>query len=112
MSLSDEQELFLLDVIKLIPFAIAQGFKVTGGELFRTPEQQQLYVSSGKSHTLASKHLERLAIDLNFIKNGVAVYDKKMLQQIGDFWETLSPNNSWGGNWISFCDTPHFQRGR
>jgi len=39
MSLSDEQAAFLLDVCELIQYATKQGFKVTGGELARTPEQ-------------------------------------------------------------------------
>lgn len=110
MSLSQEQAAFLLDVCKLIPFASAQGYTVTGGELFRTAEQQKIYLDTGRSKTMNSYHLKRLAIDLNFLKDGAMVLDKTLLQPIGDFWENLSPQNSWGGNWNSFKDVPHFER--
>jgi len=81
-----------------------------GGELFRTKEQQKIYLDSGKSKTINSKHLLNLAIDLNFFNlEGELTYKKKDLQWIGDFWESLNDKNEWGGNW-KFLDTPHFQR--
>ena len=52
MSLSDEQAAFLLDACKLIQYATDQGFKVTGGELARTPEQQAIYFKTGRSKTM------------------------------------------------------------
>jgi hypothetical protein len=68
MSLSTEQAAFLLDACKLIQYATEQGFKVTGGELSRTPEQQALHVKAGRSKTMRSLHLKRCAIDLNFFQ--------------------------------------------
>jgi peptidoglycan L-alanyl-D-glutamate endopeptidase CwlK len=110
MSLVQEQQLFLLDACRLIAFATKQGFVVTGGELFRTTEQQEIYVKTGRSKTMNSNHLKRCAIDLNFFKSGELVYDKKVLQPLGDYWESLNKKNSWGGNWNSFKDVPHFER--
>lgn len=110
MSLVTEQAAFLLDVCKLVVYASDEGFQVTGGELFRTAEQQAIYVKTGKSKTMNSNHLKRLAIDLNFILAGELCYDKAKLQDIGNYWEKLSPKNSWGGNWNSFKDMPHFER--
>lgn len=110
MSLVREQAAFLLDVCKLIEFATAQGFTVTGGELFRTAEQQAIYVKTGRSKTMNSIHLKRCAIDLNFFKDGKLTYDVATLKPIGDFWESLDPKNNWGGNWKSFKDVPHFER--
>ena len=116
MSLVAEQNLFLLDVAKLIQESERLSFVVTGGELFRTPEQQAIYIKTGRSKTLASKHLQRLAIDLNFFRKDASgelklVYDIPQLKPLGDFWEALSPGkNSWGGNWKSFKDVPHFER--
>ena len=110
MSLSAEQAAFLLDVCKLVPYATSLGFTVTGGELQRTPEQQKIYVQTGKSRTMDSKHLKKLAIDLNFIKDGKLVYDVKQLEPIGEFWQSLSPKNSAGMFWKSFKDVPHFER--
>jgi len=54
MSLSREQAAFLLDMCKLIQYATEQGFMVTGGELARTPEQQAIYVKTGRSKTMNS----------------------------------------------------------
>ena len=110
MSLVAEQAAFLLDVCKLIQYATEQGFVVTGGELARTVEQQQIYVKSGRSKTMNSIHLKRCAIDLNFFKDGKLTYDIKALTPVGVYWEGLHPKNQWGGFWKSFKDVPHFQR--
>jgi len=110
LPLVPQQHAFLQDVAKLIVFAAEQGFYVTGGELFRTPEQQQIYVSTGRSKTMNSNHLRRLAIDLNFIKDGKLIYDIPMLTPIGEYWQSLSSKNSAGMFWKSFKDVPHFER--
>lgn len=110
MNLRTEQAFFLLDFIKLIEFAISKGFSVTAGELLRPVEMQEIYVKTGRSKTMNSLHLKKLAGDLNFFLNGKYVCEKEALQEVGDFWESLSPKNSWGGNWSSFKDVPHFER--
>ncbi len=110
MSLVAEQAQFLKHICFLLAKAEALGFVVTAGEAFRTPEQQAIYVQTGRSKTMQSNHLRRCAMDFNFFKDGVLVWDKRVLQPLGDFWETLDPKNSWGGNWNSFKDVPHFER--
>lgn len=110
MSLSDEQAAFLLDACKLIRMATDLGYKVTGGELWRTQEQQEIYYKAGKSKTMQSNHMRRLAIDLNFLKDGALVSDKATLEPVGKFWEALDPKNRWGGHFVGFTDTPHFER--
>jgi hypothetical protein len=118
MNLVAEQNAFLLDFAKLINYIdnTDDGMLITGGELWRTPEQQKIYFDSGKSKTMNSNHLRRLAVDLNFIKNGIVIYDKEALQRYGDYWESLNPANRWGGNfpkWFpgsTFTDCPHFER--
>ena len=110
MSMVAEQSAFLLDACKLITKATELGFTVTGGELYRTTEQQEIYMKTGKTKTMASNHLKRCAIDLNFFKDGKLVYDIPTLKPVGDYWESLNPRNSWGGNWSSFKDVPHFER--
>ena len=110
MSKVTEQWEFLQDVAKLIEKAKQLGITLTGGELYRTLEQQAIYLKSGKSKTSKSKHLERLAIDFNFFVNGQLTYDKKTIQPLGDYWESLNTANRWGGNFTSFIDTPHFER--
>lgn len=115
MSLSDKQWEFLQDIAKLIIRAEELGYKLTGGELYRTIEQQKIYMDSGKSKTMNSKHLRKLAIDLNFfIKDStgkwVLTFDLDKIEPLGEYWESLNPNNKWGGHFNSFKDAPHFER--
>lgn len=110
MSLVAEQAAFLLDVCRLVTKATELGFVVTGGELWRTPEQQAVYVKTGRSKTMASNHLRRLAVDLNFFRDGVLVSSKAELKTLGDYWQSLNAKNRWGGYFTSLLDTPHFER--
>jgi hypothetical protein len=111
MSRVSEQAAFLLDVCKLVQKAAEIGFVVTGGELWRTPDQQAIYVKTGRSKTMNSLHIDRRAVDLNFFVDGKPVYDKTTLAPLGAYWESLNPLNSWGGNGTSIVDVPHFSRG-
>ena len=111
MSNITEQAAFLLDVTRLIQKATDVGFVITAGELYRTPEQQEIYVKTGRSRTMNSLHLQRRAVDLNFFWEGKLTYDKNILTPLGAYWESLHPLNSWGGNGVKFVDTPHFSRG-
>ena len=110
MSLVADQAAFLLDACKLVDFATRNGFVVTGGELFRTAEQQAIYLQTGRSKTMRSNHLVRCAIDLNFFKDGRLVWDREALALIGAYWESLNPQNRWGGNFKTLVDVPHFER--
>lgn len=110
MSLVTEQAAFLLDVCKLIEEATLMGFVVTGGELSRTPEQQAIYVKTGRSKTMNSIHLKRCAIDLNFFKDGKIVWNRKIIEPLGIYWESLHPKNRWGGYFSNLVDCPHFER--
>lgn len=122
MSLSDQQYKFSKDIIQLLVFALAKGWKFTFGEAERPEEMQKLYLEEEKTTVRHSLHQDRLAIDINFFKpvknkhsslTGFAyTTNKKDLQEIGDFWESLDNRNEWGGNWESFLDTPHFQRNK
>lgn len=110
MSLTDKQWRFLQDVAKLIQKAEELNIKLTGGELYRTSYQQEEYLRTGQSKTMKSKHLSRLAIDFNFFdQEGSLTYDKDYVQPLGDYWESLTEGNQWGGNWSNFKDVPHFQ---
>ena len=113
MALSDKQWDFLKDVAMLIYYIESQGWKATGGELWRPQVMQDYYLEEGKSTVRYSNHQDRLAIDLNFFNpDGDLTYDKDELQMFGDFWESLHPDNEWGGNWKTFLDCPHFQRNK
>jgi len=110
MSKIPEQAEFLLDFCALIQKATSLGFTVTAGELLRPIEMQEIYVRTGRSLTMRGKHLEKLAGDLNFFIAGKYITSKEVLQPLGDYWEELDPKNSWGGNWNSIKDMPHFER--
>lgn len=106
MSLGAEQELFTRDLVKLLNKAFELGYEVRMGEVQRPIEMQELYVRTGRSKTMNSQHLKKLAADIHFTKAGVVSYP----QVLGDYWESLSKVNRWGGNWKSFKDQPHFER--
>jgi predicted chitinase len=115
MSLNEQQNIFMQHAAVLINKAHELGLIVTAGELYRTPEQQKLHVKNGRSKTMNSQHLKRLAIDLNFFvrqEDGrlKLIYEHESIRQLGAFWENLDDANFWGGHWSSFKDTPHFER--
>ena len=109
MTLREKQSRFIKDLAYLIFYADSIGVELTGGELYRTEYQQAEHLRQGKSKTMKSKHLQRLAIDFNFFLDGQLTYDKKKLSLIGAYWESIRKENKWGGNFKSFVDTPHFQ---
>ena len=106
MRLGEHQEIFSSHVALLLTFALGLGYGIRLGELQRTLEQQRIYISTGRSKTLNSEHLNKCAIDIHFTKNGKICYPK----EVGAYWESLDKLNQWGGNWKSFKDEPHFQR--
>jgi len=89
--------------------AKVNDFKLTGGELYRTKYQQEKYVAEGKSKTMKSKHLERLAIDFNFFVDGKLTYNVEDVHILGEYWEVLNNKNEAGMFW-EWKDVPHFQR--
>ena len=117
MSLVAKQWKFLRNVAKLIAYADSLGWVLTGGELYRTMDQQKIYMRNGQSKTLNSRHLSRLAIDLNLFINGKYVTNTDQYKPLGDFWRTLDERNVWGGDWNnngsmqdeSFLDGNHFE---
>lgn len=111
-SIIPEQHAFLLDVAKLIAYCESKNIKLSAGEMFRTAEQQAIYFKQGKSKTMNSNHLKRLAFDLNFFDDKFQpIIEKAKLQHIGDYWESLNrEKNRWGGNYKSFYDAPHIER--
>lgn len=120
MTLSDYQWEFLKCVAKLIQYAEDNGYKLTGGELYRTADQQYLYYygykiendklvkTTQKSKTMNSNHLKRLAIDFNIFKDKVLTYDVKDCEPLGKYWESLDKKCKWGGFW-KWKDVPHFE---
>jgi hypothetical protein len=96
VTLRERQEIFALNVAKLIQFIYAEGRTCTFGEVFRTDEQAELYAKRGIG-TVTSLHCKRLAIDLNIFLNGKYLKDTKDYEFAGNYWYTLHPDNTWGG---------------
>lgn len=109
MGINKHQIEFTKNISILIQYAEYLDIKLTFGHAYRDLETQKRMVKTGKSKTLKSNHLRRLAVDFNFFINGKLTYDKFKLQYLGDYWESLHPKNRWGGNFKSFIDTPHFE---
>ena len=120
MKTSDVQWEFLQDVAELIMWASANGYKLTGGELKRSYQQQEIYVRNGKSKTMNSDHLNALAIDLNIFYDYDADGDKDYIgtmskqeamaisEDLCEYWKDLHPDNYAGRDWG--WDIPHFGR--
>jgi hypothetical protein len=108
MKLSDHQWAFLKDIATLILFAEDQGYKLTGGELERTKEQAKINADKGIGID-DSLHSKRLALDLNLFIDGVYRRDSEAHRPLGEFWESLSPHNNWGGD-FSKPDGNHYER--
>lgn len=106
MTLGEHQEHFSEHLCALMTYALAKGYGIRMGEVLRTAEQQEIYVRTGRSKTMDSKHLKKCAGDLHFTKNGQLCYP----EELGKYWENLDPLNSAGMFWKSFKDCPHFER--
>lgn len=102
MTLGQKQRKFTRMVADLIVFAYDNGYELTLGEAFRTPEQAALNAKSGKG-IANSLHCDKLAIDLNLFKGGVFLTTTADHQPLGEFWESIG--GSWGGR---FNDGNHY----
>ena len=96
-SLSRRQRDFTLMVVRLIDWIFSNGMEATLGEAWRTPYQQAKYFLDGKSKTLHSKHLQRLAIDLNLFIDNHYITDPEKYRPLGEYWESINSENVWGG---------------
>jgi len=113
MTLSGQQQEFSKYVGQLLAWIYTHpGWGVTLGEAFRTQHQQEEYFLTGKSKTMNSTHLQRLAIDLNFFVDGVYKTDTKDYKELGEYWKNLSPKCKWGGDFKTLKDGNHFEYGK
>lgn len=120
-SMITSQQAFVRDIARLLEFGWGLGFIFTDGEAWRPVEMQKIYVATKRSKTMDSEHINRRARDFNIfvLKNGgYQLCTRDEIKPLGDYWESLSPLNRWGGNWrglvdsgkSDFIDAPHFER--
>lgn len=110
MRMSEIQQFFARDIVRLLLEMEKQGFKYTFGEAMRSPEQAEIYAKSGKG-ICNSLHCQRLAIDINLFNEKGEFLDKSSDHApFGKFWESLNPTNRWGGNFKERADGNHYER--
>lgn len=106
MTLGEKQRLFTKLVGMLIEFAYANGYELTFGDAYRSPEQAKQNAAAGKG-IANSLHCERLAIDLNLFRHGKYLTDSADYKPLGEFWESLGADCAWGGRFTR-PDGNHF----
>lgn len=87
-------------------------FGITEG--LRSLQLQKIYVSRGKSRTMNSKHLTGHAVDIVvYDENGEVTWDLKYYREVAEHVKKVSFQLqipiTWGGDWKSFVDGPHFE---
>ena len=104
MTLGQKQRKFTLMVARLIQWTYANGYELTFGEAYRTPEQAALNAKKG-SGIANSLHTMRLAIDLNLFVDGIYQSRSEAYEPLGKHWESMG--GAWGGR-FSRPDGNHF----
>jgi len=102
------------DMQKVVHEAIKRApidFTVLEG--LRTKERQRQLVAKGASKTMNSYHLTGHAVDIAPLVNGIVTWDWKYYRQLApvikQVAKDLGVNITWGGDWKSFPDGPHWQ---
>jgi len=109
ITVQESQQKFAHDVVSLLTYMLHQGYKFTFGETMRTKEQAELYAAQGKG-IKNSLHCKRLAIDINlFNPQGEFLSKSEDHTLFGEYWESLSPLNRWGGR-FKRVDGNHYER--
>ena len=107
--LADKQQIFALNVSKLIQEIFSSGYTCSIGECYRTSSMAEIYAKQGRG-IFNSQHCDRLAIDLNiFSPSGNYENKTESYSQFGEYWESLHPKNRWGGHFSRRPDGNHFE---
>ena len=101
----------LVEVVKLAITKSPLDFSVSEG--LRTVERQKELVAQKKSQTMKSRHIVGEAVDICVLIDGKANWDFENYRKIADVFKEcakeLGVKITWGGDWTSFRDGPHFQ---
>lgn len=94
--------------ISTVDFVVLEGL--------RTLERQRELVAAGASHTMNSRHLHGLAVDLGALVGGKITWQPKVYNHIADAMlvtaAKLQISIKWGGSFLSFPDLVHFELDR
>ena len=110
----------LLNLVKEVASRIdaeLPGYSFRTTEVMRTPEQQKINIAKGVSQTMNSYHLKGKAFDI-YLKT-VPLNDPKGNWKFSDYKKVadlfkkvaieLGYKITWGGDWKTLVDSPHFQ---
>jgi peptidoglycan LD-endopeptidase CwlK len=106
------------DLVRIVDRASEmRSFMVVQG--LRTLEEQRRLYALGKSRTMRSRHLTGHAVDLAPLVDLDGDGDTELSWNADHFWpiaeamkgaaEYLKVPITWGGDWPSFRDCPHFE---
>lgn len=103
----------LVDVVRLAIGLMQSPVSFTVLEGLRTAVRQAELVQAGASRTMNSRHLTGHAVDLGALVNGELRWDWPLYEQIAIAMKhaavELKVPLTWGGDWTSFRDGPHFE---
>jgi hypothetical protein len=97
MTLSEQQRAFTRCIGQLIGWAYANGYELTFGDAYRSPQQAAANAASGTG-IKNSNHTRRLAVDLNLFIDGVYRTGTEDHRPLGEYFVTLHPDARWGGH--------------
>src|SRR3990167_2108205 len=104
--LLQKQFKFARNLATLIIHIYSEGYTVTMGEAYRSPEEAKRLAKLGRG-IVTSLHIDRLACDLQLFKNGVWMFDGASYKPFGEFWKGLSETKfrcTWGGDFSKLKD--------
>lgn len=101
----------LVEVVRRAAELTQVDFVVTEG--LRTEARQRQLVAKGASRTMNSRHLTGHAVDLAAVIDGDVRWDWPLYYKLADAMKAaareLSVPITWGGDWVTFKDGPHFE---
>lgn len=101
----------LQNLMKAAIYDSPYDFGITEG--IRTLERQKELVAQGKSKTLKSYHLRGKAVDIAIWIDGEVTWNFKYYKEVADHIKEVARKLgyviTWGGDWKSLKDGPHFQ---
>ena len=101
----------LVEVMTIALSRSKNDFGITEG--LRDIETQKRYVAQGKSQTMKSYHLKGKAVDVVIYKDKKVTWELKYYKELNDLVQEIAKEKgykiTWGGNWKSLVDGPHFQ---
>lgn len=105
------------DLVKVVKKAIEiskQDFIVIEGR--RTLERQRYLMKKGATRTMRSRHLTGHAVDIAPLVDGKASWDWTYYYPVRDAMKQAAADLgvpvTWGGDWKSFRDGPHWELNR